>query len=132
MEVATLITADFELTKAEADIIYDAVRLNVIYSDVIDDPEKQIAFERSMFGLYEPLQQVKDGKASNIQLTGYTARHILYSLQDLRDAGNTLYYIVDEQKFSSMCETIGDLVYRLRDMVYIDKVFGKEGTGLCE
>ena len=127
-----MITADFELTKAEADIVYDAIRLNVIYSDVIDDPEKQIIFERSMFGLYEPLQQVKDGKASNIQLNGYTARHILYSLQDLRDTGNTLYYIVDEQKFSSMCGTIYDLVYRLRDMVYIDKVFGAEGTGLCE
>lgn len=125
-------TVDFELTKAEADIVYDAIRLNVIYSDVIDDPEGQIAFERSMFGLYEPLQQVKGGKASNIQLNGYTARHILYSLQDLRDAGNTLYYIIDEQKFSSMCETIKDLVYRLIDMVYIDKVFGKEGTGLCE
>lgn len=127
-----MITADFKLTKAEADIVYDAIRLNVIYSDVIDDPEKQIIFERSMFGLYEPLQQVKDGKASNIQLNGYTARHILYSLQDLRDTGNTLYYIIDEQKFSSMCETIDDLVYRLRDMVYIDKVFGAEGTGLCE
>lgn len=127
-----MITADFELTKAEADIVYDAVRINVIYSDVIDDPEKQIIFERSMFGLYEPLQQVKDGKASNIQLNGYTARHILYSLQDLRDTGNTLYYIIDEQRFKTMCNTIKDLVYRLLDMVYIDKVFGKEGTGLCE
>lgn len=123
-------TVDFELTKTEADIVYDAIRLNVIYSDVIDDPEEQIAFERYMFGLYEPLQLVKGGKESTILLNGYTARHILYSLQDLRDAGNTLYYIIDEQKFSSMCETIYDLVYRLRDMVYIDKVFGKEGTGL--
>jgi hypothetical protein len=127
-----LITVDFELTKAEADIVYDAIRLNVVYSDVIDDAEKQIAFERSMIGLYEPLQQVKGDKASNIQLNGYTARHILYSLQNLHNAGNTLYYIIDEQKFSSMCETIDDLVYRLRDMVYIDKVFGAEGTGLCE
>ena len=123
-------TVDFELTKTEADIVYDAIILNVIYSDVIDDPEEQIAFERYMFGLYEPLQLVKGGKESTILLNGYTARHILYSLQDLRDAGNTLYYIIDEQKFSSMCETIYDLVYRLRDMVYIDKVFGKEGTGL--
>ena len=127
-----MITIDFELTKTEADIVYDAVRLNVIYSDVIDDAESQIAFERSMIELYEPLQQVKCDKTSNIQLNGYTARHILYSLQNLRNAGNTLYYIIDEQKFSSMCETIDDLVYRLRDMVYIDKVFGAEGTGLCE
>lgn len=125
-----MITADFELTVTEADIIYDAIRLNVIYSDAIDDPEKQIAFERSMIGLYGPLQQVQRGKESAIQLEGYTARHILYSLQNLRDAGNTLYYIVDEQKFNIMCETIDDLVYRLRDMVYIDKVFGAEGTGL--
>lgn len=127
-----MITADFELTRVEADIIFDAVRLNVIYSDVIDDAESQIAFERSMIGLYDPLQQVKSGKESTILLEGYTARHILYSLQNLRNAGNTLYYIVDEQKFSSMCKTIDDLVYRLRDMVYIDKVFGEEGTGLCE
>jgi hypothetical protein len=132
MEVDILITADFELTKAEADIVYDAIRINVIYSDVIDDPESQIAFEISMFGLYEPLQQVKDGKASNIQLNGYTARHILYSLQDLRDTGNTLYYIIDEQRFKTMCSTIKDLIYRLLGMVYIDKVFGAEGTGLCE
>lgn len=132
MEVTTLITADFELTVTEADIIYDAIRLNVIYSDVIDDAVSQIEFERSMIGLYDPLQQVKGGRTSNIQLNGYTARHILYSLQNLRDAGNTLYYIVDEQKFNIMCETIDDLVYRLRDMVYIDKVFGAEGTGLCE
>lgn len=127
-----MITADFELTKAEADIVHDAVRLNVIYSDVIDDAESQIAFERSMIELYDPLQQVKGDKASNIQLNGYTARHILYSLQNLRNAGNTLYYIVDGQKFSSMCETIDDLVYKLRDMVYIDKVFEEGGTGLCE
>ena len=125
-----MITNDFELTKAEADIIYDAVRLNVIYSDVIDDPEKQIAFERSMIELYEPLQQVKGGKALNIKLNGYTARHILYSLRNLRNAGNTLYYIIDEQEFEPICNTIKDLVYRLLNMVYIDKVFGTEGTGL--
>lgn len=127
-----MITIDFELTKTEADIIYDAIRLNVIYSDVIDDAEKQIAFERSMIGLYESLQQVNGDKASNIQLNGYTARHILYSLQNLRNAGNTLYYIIDKDGFDEMCKHIKDLIYRLQDLIYMDKVFGWEGTGLCE
>lgn len=118
-----MIKVDFELTTTEANIIYDAVRLHVLYSNVIDDEESQIAFERSMIALYEPLQQVKHNKASSIQLNEYTSKHILYSLQNLRYAGSTLHYIIDETKFSEMCVSIEKLIRRLMCMLYIDEVF---------
>lgn len=121
-----MVTADFELTVTEADIIYDAIRLNVIYSDVIDDAESRITFERSMIGLYDPLQQVQSGKESTIRLEEYTARHILYSLQNLSYVGGTLHHIIDETKFNEICEPIKKLIHRLMRIMYIDNIFEVE------
>ena len=118
-----MITVDLELTATEASIIYDAIRLHVLYSNVIDDAESQITFEQSMIRLYEPLQQVKHNKVSSIQLNEYTSKHILYSLQNLRYAGNTLHHIIDETKFDKMCISIKELIRRLMRMIYVDEVF---------
>ena len=118
-----MITVEFNLTKPESHIVYDAIRLNVIYSDVIDDTEYRVLFEKSMFALYKPLQHVMYGDAHSIQLNDYTARHILYSIQNLLYAGNTLHYIIDEEKFDEIRKCIKDLVYRLSKMIYIDNIF---------
>lgn len=118
-----MITVDFELTKTEADIVYDAIRLHALYSNVIDDVESQITFEQSMIELYEPLQQVKHNKASSIQLNEYTSKHILYSLQNLRYVGGTLHHIIDETKFNEMCEPIKKLIHRLMRILYMDTIF---------
>ena len=116
-------TIDFELTTTEANIIYDAIRLHVLHSNVIDDTESQIAFETSMIGLYEPLQQVQNDKASSIQLNEYTSKHILHSLQNLRYAGSTLHCIINETRFDEICVSIKKLIRRLMCMMYVDKVF---------
>lgn len=122
-----MITVDLELTTTEANIIYDAVRLHALYSNIIDDAESRITFERSMIGLYEPLRQVKHNMASSIQLNEYTSKHILYSLQNLRYAGSTLHYIIDETKFNEICISVKKLIRRLMCMMYVDNLF-EEGA----
>ena len=106
-------TVEFELTAAEAAIVYNALRIYIIYSSSCNSFEDRCRLEKSMMPLYDPLSKITF--RSTISIDKFQAEQLLEALQDFKLS----------MVYTSACLDVLDapalreLILRLQQMLYI-------------
>lgn len=106
-------TVEFELTAAEATIVYNALRTYIIYAASCNNFEYRCRLEKSMMPLYDPLSKINF--RSTISIDKFQAEQLLEALQDFKLS----------MVYTSACLDVLDapalreLILRLQQMLYI-------------